>query len=297
MVRQSTSRTPRDNWSLRYIELQQAYDRRVRLALGQALDSATAAMHSLEGKVGVGAAVQRAQTATTRAVLLEIIDELFRTLGIVVREGQEDSAAAAKQATLLWERDLIKRIFEDERSLKDFESTEIQRARRNAHTMVTRILNTQQPLAKRLYKSRALAKGQLNRVVNSHLARGSSARDMAKDIRQFVSPDSPGGVSYVAQRLARSEINNAFHAQSIEDMQDRPWVDQVYWKLSKSHPPRQPECKCDLYANIELFPADRVPPKPHPQCLCYVIPKLMGEQEFMNALISGQFREWQQKHR
>lgn len=294
MTRPSSSRRrdPRSNWSLRYIELQDAYDKRVHVALQQALDDADVALTALEGKTGIGAAVQRAQIAQTRAVLTEILRELFLTVGGIVREGQKDAAQAAVEAMQLQEQPLVRRLFPDAASLERFRDGQVAKARRNANSMVTRILKTERPLARRLYQSQAFSNGLISRVINSHLARGSSAAALAKDVRGLVNPNTPGGVSYVSKRLARTEINNAFHAQSIEDMQNRPWVNQVEWHLSKSHPPRQPPCQCEIYARIELFQADQVPAKPHPQCLCYLTPHMMGEAEFTNALLSGQFQSW-----
>lgn len=292
----SAARNPRQNWSLRYIEVQEAYDKRVHAALQDALDQVERAVAALERRVGVGAAVQRAQMAQTRVTLLEILEKIFVQLGGIVRKGSQDSAEAAKEAMLASEQPLIQAIFPTPAQLEAFRQGEIKRARRNIQSTITRVLSTERKLSQRLYSSKALAKGQLNRTINAHLARGSSAAQMSKDIRQFVNPNSPGGVSYISKRLARTEINNAFHAQGIADMQDRPWVNQAYWKLSKSHPVRQPPDQCDTYARVELFPADKIPAKPHPNCLCYVIPKLMDEKEFRNALLSGQFQDWTERN-
>lgn len=284
--------TPRENWSLRYIELQDLYDKRVDRALKDALEASEAALAEVERKTGIGAKVQRAQLMGTRSALYQVINSLYAVLGKVIREGQQDSAVAAEEAFLSEEQKLLKILFEDAHDREAYMDAQVQKARRNIQSVITRILETEQPLSKRVYHSRALARGQVSRVINSHLARGSSAADMAKDVRDLIKPSTPGGISYAAKRLARTEINNAFHAQSIHDMQDRPWCDQSRWHLSKSHPPRQPECRCDYYAHIGLFPADQIPRKPHPNCLCYITPELMDEKTFLNMLVAGEFREW-----
>lgn len=282
----------RENWSLRYIELQDLYDGRVNQALKHALESAEDVLRQLEGKAGVGAKVQRTQAMGTRAMLLQVINSLYGALGKTIRDGQQDAADAAERAFLSDEEKLLKILFEDAHDREEYMASQIQKARRNIQSVMTRVLETEQPLSKRVYQSRALARGQVSRVVNNHLARGGSAADLAKDVRDLIKPSTPGGISYAAKRLARTEMNNAFHAQSIHDMEDRPWCEQVRWHLSKSHPPRQPECRCDYYAHVGLFAADQVPRKPHPNCLCYVTPELMDEKTFLNLLVAGEFREW-----
>jgi len=72
-------------------------------------------------------------------------------------------------------------------------------------------------------------------------------------------------VGYAAKRLARTEINNAFHAQAIADVQEKPWVEHVTWHLSKMHKPI-PGDLCETYDG-QQFSTDLVPLKPHPQCV------------------------------
>lgn len=290
-----TPQTPRENWSLRYIELQDAYDKRIHAALREALDSADAAMAELEGKSGIGARVQRAQLAGTRSALLQAIGQLYAAIGKIIKAGSEDAAEASTRAFLHDEEELLEILFTDQLEREVFRDAAIAKARRNIQAVMKRILVTEQPLSKRLYKSQALAKGNVNRVLNNHLARGSSAAEMAKDLHQYISPNSPGGISYVAKRLARTEMNNAFHAQSIQDIQDAPWCDECEWHLSKSHPANQPEDACDYYAYKKTFPANEVPKKPHPNCLCYTVPKLMDEETFISNLLAGNFNSWLEK--
>lgn len=291
-----TPTTPRENWSLRYIELQDAYDRRIHEALREALESTEQAMRELERKTGIGGKVARAQMAGTRSALLEAMQQLFMVIGKIIREGQKDAAEEATRAFLLDEDALLDILFRDPVEKAVFKEAQILKARRNVQSMMTRILNTEQPLSRRLYKSEAFSKNLISNTINNHLARGSSAADMAKDLNDFVKPTKPGGVSYIAKRLARTEMNNAFHAQSIQDMQDQPWCDQVRWNLSKSHPPRQPEDACDYYAHVGLFPANDIPKKPHPNCLCYVTPELMDEDLFISNLRAGNFQSWMENN-
>jgi hypothetical protein len=94
-------------------------------------------------------------------------------------------------------------------------------------------------------------------------------------------------------RLARTEINNAFHAMSIQAAQEFPWTEAVEWHLSKVHEPQG--CKCERYAEQREFAKDAVPDKPHPQCMCFVVPKTMGWNSFENQLKSGAFDGFYEK--
>ena len=88
-------------------------------------------------------------------------------------------------------------------------------------------------------------------------------------------------------RLARSELNNAFHSRQIAAAQ-KPWVLGVKWNLSKSHPRKD---ECDRYATENahqlgrgVFPKSDVPSKPHPHCLCFMTYEMQDEDDFVADL-------------
>ena len=277
------------HWILRYIGLQKASDKRVRAALEAALDSAGAALSALEGKPGVSAQVRRAQLLGNQGALSQSLAELFKELGNIIRADQAEAAGLAAKLLYEDEKKIWAIIERDPDKRTQIEESMEAKARRNVQSMMTRILHTSQPLSKRIYKSEALSKHQVGRVVNVHLARGSSAAELSRDVRRFFNPNVAGGVSHSAKRLARTEINNAFHAQSISDMQERPWINQVNWNLSKSHPVRENECLCETYARMGTFPANAVPKKPHPNCLCSVTPVVPDFETAYNNFMSGQY--------
>jgi hypothetical protein len=124
--------------------------------------------------------------------------------------------------------------------------------------------------------------------------RNANSRELARLVRNYIHPDTPGGVSYAAQRLARTEINNAFHTTSLRHYNEQPWVEGVKWSLSSSHPHAD---ACDEYATEVHFrggepgvykPED-TPSKPHPQCFCYVSPVTMSDEAFIRAFNAGEF--------
>jgi hypothetical protein len=149
-------------------------------------------------------------------------------------------------------------------------------------------------LSKQVYRTAAFTTGSLDRKINSAIARGSSAKELAKLVRSDINPKVAGGVSYAAMRLGRSEINNAFHAMSIGNAQDDPWVDEMIWNLSKSH--YEQGCRCEEYADTKFFPKAQVPDKPHPQCLCFVTRKSMEWNDFAVQLQGGAFDDYFESH-
>lgn len=280
------------HWLLRYLRLQQASDKRVDAALNDALDSAVEALSALEGKAGVSAAVQRAQLLGTRGVLTKALKELYKELGDIIKSDQMEAAEIATELLYEDEKHIWAVIEPNKEKREQIEESQKAKARRNVQTMMIKTLGLEIPLSRRLYKSEALANKSVERVVLRHLSRGSSAKDLAKDVRDFFNPKTSGGVAHLARRLARSEIVNAFHAQSKADALERPWIDEVRWNLSKSHPPRQPECDCDRNARTGTFPVDSVPNKPHPNCLCFITAVIRSFDEVFREFNEGKFGDY-----
>lgn len=104
----------------------------------------------------------------------------------------------------------------------------------------------------------------------------------------MVDPSTPGGVSYAAKRLARTELNNAFHTTQQASAEVNPFVVGLRWNLSMSH--KKPD-RCDELAaghspgktSGVYLPSD-LPRKPHPQCLCYTTNEMMDEDEFLDLV-------------
>lgn len=143
-------------------------------------------------------------------------------------------------------------------------------------------------LSPRIYHQRALDDGKIESIIRQGLISGLSAKELAGDVYKYVSPTAPGGSSYAAMRLARTEINNAFHERQL-DGANRPGVSAVKWNLSGSH--KVPDL-CNVYAdhggNGE-WPVGKVPEKPHPQCFCYLTYVMMDSKDFQKALADGEF--------
>lgn len=261
-------------------------------ALEDAYRSIDKALDQIEDKPGVGAAVRRMQLMGSRGVIATAISVLFRGLKSTIGEGQADAARLAAKKMIRDEKNIWRLIEPNSKKRSVLKTNLIESAGRNVQVMMGRVSGEERTLSKRVYISESHVRMKVSKIVNQHLARGSSAQDLAKDVRQYFNPKTPGGVRYAALRLARTEINNAYHDQAIADIQDRPWITAARWNLSKSHPDRQPNDACDWYANTRLFQPDQVPKKPHPGCLCYVTPEIPDPSLIELSIITGQYDQW-----
>lgn len=150
------------------------------------------------------------------------------------------------------------------------------------------------PLSQQVYRTSVASGDRLDRMINALLLNGASAREIATRVKGFIDPSTPGGASYAAMRLGRTELNNAFHETSKSHYQESPFIEGVKWSLSSSHP--KPD-ECDQYAHDVhfrggepgVFRPNDVPPKPHPQCFCYMVPTMVDDDEFIKQFKSGKY--------
>lgn len=275
----------RRNWLLRYIGVQEKYDHQIHTALLDASEYASSEIRKRVGDNRIGASTRTHQLQLARKTTRGIVKELFQDLKNIIRPGQSDAAQAATEAGLYVDRRVLKRLFPDPTQRANFEDSMRQSASRGVQAMMTRILVSNKPLSQQVYSTEVIANGYLDRIINTSLTAGDSAADLAKRVAGSIRPDTPGGVAYAAKRLGRTEINNAFHAQSIADVEDKPWVDYVTWNLSKVHVPQG--CRCEEYAKQGRFQKENIPDKPHPLCMCYIAAVVAEWQEFKSNLLAG----------
>lgn len=154
-------------------------------------------------------------------------------------------------------------------------------------------------LSDRVWNNSQIANGKIEELIRSGLASGLSAAEMAGTVYDFASPRTPGGQGYAAMRLARTEINNAFHEQQ-KAQGFQIGVLGTKWNLSGSH--KVPDL-CNEYAEHRdpelakklgalaggVWNADEVPDKPHPHCFCFMSYVTFSPREFADAMLSGQF--------
>jgi hypothetical protein len=264
----------RRNWLLRFVGLQTAYDRKVIAALKHAEVEADKAVAKMPGE-NISSRVRRWQINLVRKEIKQVIRDLFTVLTPVIRNGQRDEAEAAMRAQLAEDAKVLHILIPNKDEREHWEEASVETARRGIVLMINRVtgVSPTYPLSRRVYRAGSLAAGTLDRQINSHIARGASHKELANAVSKSIKPSVPGGVSHAAMRLARTEIGNAYHAQSIGEYQDEPWVINVEWNLSGSHNP-DPREICEQYADIGIFDKAKVPPLPHPNCMCYITPVL-----------------------
>lgn len=257
----------RRRWLDRYLTIQNRSDTRVRTVLLQGAEDARNRLLTLEGNTTFSAGVRSAQIRLVMKIVREVHESIFKEVLPIIKDGHGLAADAAVDAFGETDVRYLRAAFSSvggKRTIDSFVSGQRRQAELSVAHAISRITGSEIPLSRRVYRTRSLANGWVQRIVTSSIMRGDSAADIAKAVRSHILPGTPGGTSYAAMRLGRTEINNAFHATTIELSKDRPWVESNRWNLSSTHLPQG--CKCEKYAQIVFFPVDNTPGKPHPQC-------------------------------
>lgn len=281
----------RKQWLNRYLKVQTIADKDLRVVLIQAAEDAYKQLISLSSKKTFSASVRSAQLRLMVETIRKILDELFEEEAEIIKVGHEQAAIAAVTAFSKTDRDFLARAFsESDTNVDSYISVQKHFATVNVGHAIANVTGEDRPLSSRVYRTKALANRWVKQRVTSGITRGLSVKEIALDVRKFIKPNVSGGVSYAAMRLGRTEVNNAFHATSIALAQDRPWVEGMRWRLSKTHDFEE-RCKCNSYAD-QIFSVENVPSKPHPQCRCFVTPEVEAFDVFMRHLTAGQYRSW-----
>lgn len=236
---------------------------------------------------GIGARVREAQL---RLVLAEVRNEqasMWAAIGKSTQAGRKAAAEAAQEALEAISRVAYASLAVDaaEALTAGLKAT----ARAGIDAAYARVPRA---LSEAVYRNGVVASGKIEDLIRRGITQGLSAKELAASVYQYVSPTTPGGASYAAMRLARTEINNAFHEQQIKAAK-APGVSGIKWNLSSSHP--RPD-ECNSFAEQDSFkmgagvyPINDVPSKPHPHCFCYLTYVTMDPKEFSAAMMSGRF--------
>lgn len=281
-------RKTNENWLGRYLVVEDRHAKEIRTVL---LATAEDTFRILEKMPDTGTMGQQARKVQYRNALREIKDTLHKSFGVqgdIIRNGRKNAAVAAVIANQKEDLKFLTRLAPSKEARDAWMAQQRTMAARNIEAVAARVLESKRPLSKNVWSAEAISKGYIDRIVNTSLARGDSAADIAKRVRGLVHPDVPGGVSYASMRLARTEINNAFHAQAIMDIRESPWVEYAEWHFSKTREPQG--CMCEVYEQMQYFPKDQIPSKPHPQCRCYVTGAKISDEEFEDRRKAGQYR-------
>lgn len=241
-----------------------------------------------------GKAVRGAQQRLVQIELHNQMRILTENMGFVIIAGEKQAALAGADAMDA----LLNKFWGRTAAMQDMKLAVQFSARAGIESFASRRENTI-ALSKRVYNLYRLGTGQVNNAVNRALLRNLNARDFAKSIENMINPNTPGGVSYAATRLARTEINNAFHFSQVRYTREMPWVDGYKWNRSgRSHSTDI----CADYASKDhdnlgpgVFSKRNVPGKPHPQCLCFLTTVTVDPKRFATSIRQGSYDSYFQE--
>lgn len=272
----------------RYLQVQRQHDRELLRMLERTATDIRRRLRTLSLQEGIGARVREAQL---RAALGAVHDEMTtlwrRDVPDVVLRGARAAAEAAEIAVETISRVAYASL--PDRAAETLTDGLRASARAGIDAQYARVPRA---LSARVYRNGVVANGIIDDMVARGLSQGLSARELAANVYRFVSPTTPGGASYAAMRLARTEINNAFHEQQ-KKVGEMPGVRGIKWNLSGSHP--RPD-ECNIFAERNharlgagVYRVGQVPDKPHPHCFCYLTYVTLTAAEFASELEAGTF--------
>lgn len=271
-----------------YLTAVQPTERDLRAVLRNASDEAERMIPKLIEQNTQGSKVRAAQL---RLVLREIKlmqSSMWGDVGLLVREGVRRVYTTAYTEA---EDVLFQYLQHHNQSPTLFRAALAAEARRGVEAVLAKAQNNI-PLSTQVYRTQALTQGTVDRIVQTGMLLQKSAKQIAKDVAHLINPNVPGGISYAAMRLARTELNNAFKTAQEHRYKDEPWTKGMRWNLSGSHPERD---ECNDYAEADdhdlgvgVYPVGKRPHS-HPNCLCYLTPVQIEEDEFIEEFLSGDY--------
>lgn len=275
-----------------YARITQKTDQYLLKLLAEAAAESRKEAERLASTRKFGALTRAAQQRLIVDTMNRQMRAVFENAGHLMIFGEKEAARAALDSMDFLQSNLWKRTAPEGR--------EFQRAiRRSAEAGVDAFISRSEnirPLSARLYKNLSVSRGLVARRVDIGLLRGLSAKELAADVSSLIRPGVRGGVSHVAMRLARTEINNAFHFSQIRYTREMPWVEGYKWNLSGSHPKLD---ICNVMAERNhsgmgrgVYKKGDVPGKPHPHCFCYITTVTAPPGKFERQLKNGSYNKY-----
>lgn len=258
----------------------------MRKVLRAAIRSLDSEIERLSKSAKIGHQVRASQLRLTREMMT-----MWRAAGDVIERGILDSAGDIAKVQKAFDQDLLKRM--GAKMDASFARSLVAQAEAGLDHYVSR-RHFSHTLSERVYKNGRKSVTAVENIINQSLLSGRSAREIANLVRKYIDPRTPGGASYAAMRLGRTELNNAFHETSIRMAKDDPFVERMRWNLSGSHP--KPDI-CNQYASAVNgsgwgpgeYSVGQVPGKPHPQCLCFTTTIPISEEAFLRNIHAGKY--------
>jgi hypothetical protein len=283
------------DWLNQQLRVTQAADRQVLRAVEDARLDTLRMLRGIANRPGIGAAIRRHQLLLVKRNMLRTQAVLWRRLGDIIRARRLEAAARNIQLSQDLDSMLLRATRGGVKLAKSIADAERDTAERSLDRLIARVNGASYvPLSQRVYNSEVTIGARVDRLVNSAITRGLSAVEFAREVRDFINPNTPGGIRYAALRLSRTEINNAAHAVAIDAQRDKPWVTGMDWRLSGSHP--RPDT-CDQLAHDGPYEVSETPAKPHPHCFCFVVPVTVPAEKFLDNLVAGKYNDYLARYR
>jgi hypothetical protein len=259
-------------------------DKAILKLLAAAAEDARREAERLAGAQSFAKLTRANQQRMVTGAIHHAMRDIFENVGSLIIFGEKEAAQAALES-MTWlqkpygqEGEALQRMlrFTAQAGVDSYISRE-----ENLHA-----------LSRRVYGNINVLRGRVDKEIAKSLLRGQSAAELALTVRRFINPDTPGGASYAAMRLARTEINNAFHFTQIRYTREMPWVEGYKWNLSGSHG-RVDVCN-DMAEHSEghgrgVYGKGDVPGKPHPMCLCFITTVSVDNATFYKRYRSGAY--------
>lgn len=269
-----------------YLRNQVVMDVEMRKVLRRSIKSLDSEIDRLAQSAKIGSQVRASQLRLTRELM-----KMWRDAGDVIERGITGSAADIAKVQQAFDKDLMKRL--GVKMSPDFQRSLLAQAQAGLDSYLSRA-HHRFTLSERVYRNGRKSVTAVEALINESLLIGRSAREIASLVHKYINPRTPGGASYAAMRLGRTELNNAFHETSIRMAREDPFVDRMRWNLSGSHP--KPDI-CNEYASAVNgrgwgpgeYSVGQVPRKPHPQCLCFTTTVPISEEAFLRNLHAGKY--------
>lgn len=238
-----------------------------------------------------GGAVKAAQLAIVRRELKAMQSALWGDLGRAARSGVEAATLQGAEAP----EDVLFSVFRKAKLNPEvFRLAWVEQARQGIAAALAKTQNGI-PLSRAVYRTQAWASGLVDRRVQQGLLLGMNAKAIAKSVKDLINPNVKGGVSYAAHRLARTEINHAYKTSQENRYRDEPWTKGMRWNLSGSHP--TPDICNELSERDAhglgrgVYPVGQRPSS-HPNCLCYLTPEQLDEDEWIDNFLKGDYNSY-----
>lgn len=272
-----------------YARVTRVTDRYLLQLLADAAKDAEKEARLLAATEQFGKMTKAAQQRLIVNKLHKSMHDLYERIGHLTIFGEREAARAADEAMDFLQNKAWKGVRKD---LLDRRRLIQRQADAGLESFISRSENAVR-LSSLVYKNWQFSRGIVNREVSKALLRGLNATDFARIVAATIDPGVSGGVSYAAMRLARTEINNAFHFTSIRYTREMPWVEGYRWNLSGSHP-HLDVCNDMANANHDgigrgVYKKGNVPGKPHPHCLCYITTVTADSGTFERQLRNGSY--------